>query len=67
MKKRLLQIVMHNYFTYILFGVVICLPITTYIIILVVLKVLKEVYQESSLAPDSFKLVKQNMIEQGVI
>lgn len=30
MNKRLLKIVMHNYFTYCLFSVVVCLPIMFY-------------------------------------
>jgi len=30
MNKRLLKIVLHNYFTYILFSIAVCLPIMIY-------------------------------------
>lgn len=65
--KRLLQIVLHNYFTYCLFSIIVCIPTTVYFVIVRALETVKEVYQENFFTPEQFRLEKQRMKGQGML
>ena len=67
MNKRLLQIVMHNYFTYCLFSVVVCLPIAVYEVSKAAIKTVVELWQDNAFSIKEFEAEKKHLKEQGVI
>ena len=67
MNKRLLKIVLHNYFTYCLFSVVVCLPITVYAVSKEVVKTVVGVWKANAWSVKEFDREKQHLIGQGVL
>ena len=63
MNKRLLQMVMHNYFTYCLFSVIVCLPTTIY----EVAKAAVGLWQANAFSVKEFEAEKQHLKGQGMI
>jgi hypothetical protein len=67
MNKKLFQIVMYNYFTYILFSVVVCIPILVYAISKEAVKTVVGVWQANAWGVKDFNIEKQHLKTQGVI
>ena len=67
MNKRLLQVVMYNYFTYCLFSVVVCLPITVYAVTKEVIKTVVGLWQCNAWSVKEFDAEKKHLKAQGVI
>ena len=67
MNKRLLKIVLHNYFTYILFSVVVCLPIMIYEVVKAAIKTIVGLWQANAFSVKEFEVEKQHLIGQGMI
>ena len=67
MNKRLLQIVMYNYFTYCLFSVVVCLPIMIYEVAKAAIKTVVGLWQANAWSVKEFEAEKEHLKEQGVI
>ncbi len=67
MNKRLLQVVMYNYFTYCLFSVVVCLPITVYAVTKEVIKTVVGLWQANAWSVKEFEAEKKHLKAQGVI
>jgi len=67
MNKRLLQIVLHNYFTYCLFSVVVCLPIMCYEVAKAAIKTVVGLWQANAWTVKEFKDEKKHLKSQGVI
>lgn len=67
MNKRLLKIVLHNYFTYCLFSVIVCLPIAVYEVSKVAIKTIVGLWQANAWTVKEFEAEKQHLKGQGVI
>lgn len=67
MNKRLLKIVLHNYFTYCLFSVAVCLPIAVYEVSKATIKTVVGLWQANAFSIKEFEAEKQHLKEQGVI
>jgi len=67
MNKRLLQIVLHNYFTYCLFSVAVCLPIVVYEVGKVVIKTVVGLWKANAFSIKEFEAEKKHLKSQGVI
>ncbi len=67
MNKRLLQMVMHNYFTYCLFSVAVCLPITIYEVAKAAIKTVVGLWQANAFSITEFEAEKKHLKSQGVI
>ena len=67
MNKRLLQIVLHNYFTYCLFSVIVCLPTMAYEVSKAVVKTVVGLWQANAFGIKEFEAEKKHLKEQGVI
>ena len=67
MNKQLLKIVLHNYFTYCLFSVVVCLPITVYAVTKEVIKAVVGLWQANAWSVKEFEAEKKHLKEQGMI
>ena len=67
MNKRVLQIVLHNYFTYCLFSIVVCLPIMIYEVSKAVIKTVVVLWQANAFSIKEFEAEKKHLKEQGMI
>ena len=67
MNKRLLQIVMYNYFTYCLFSVIVCLPIMCYEVAKAAIKTVVGLWQANAFSIKEFEDEKKHLKSQGVI
>jgi len=67
MNKRLLKIVLHNYFTYCLFSIVVCLPIMIYEVSKVTIKTVVGLWQANAFSIKEFEDEKKHLKGQGVI
>lgn len=67
MNKRLLQIVLHNYFTYCLFSVAVCLPIVVYEVGKAVIKTVVGLWQANAFSFKEFEDEKKHLKGQGMI
>ena len=67
MNKRLLKIVLHNYFTYILFSVVVFLPIMCYEVAKAAIKTVVGLWQANAFSVKEFEVEKKHLKEQGVL
>lgn len=67
MNKRLLQTVLHNYFTYCLFSVVVCLPVMFYEVAKAAIKTVVGLWQCNAFSFKEFKAEKKHLKSQGVI
>lgn len=67
MNKRLLKIVLHNYFTYCLFSIVVCLPIMIYEVSKVAIKTVVGLWQANAWTVKEFEAEKKHFKGQGVI
>mgnify|MGYP003527986735 CR=1 FL=1 len=67
MNKRLLQIVLHNYFTYCLFSIVVCLPIMIYEVGRATIKTVVGLWQANAFSVKEFEAEKKHLKGQGVI
>ena len=67
MNKRLLQIVLHNYFTYCLFSVVVCLPITIYEVSKAVIKTVVGLWRYNAWSVEEFEAEKKHLKGQGML
>lgn len=67
MNKRLLQIVLHNYFTYCLFSVIVCLPVMIYEGIKAIIKTVVGLWQCNAWSVKEFEAEKKHLKAQGVI
>jgi len=67
MNKRLLQIVMYNYFTYCLFSVAVCLPIMFYEVVKAAIKTVVGLWQANAWTVKEFEAEKKHLKSQGVI
>ena len=67
MNKRLLKIVLYNYFTYCLFSVVACLPIMIYEVAKAAIKTVVGLWQANAFGIKEFEAEKKHLKSQGVI
>lgn len=67
MNKRLLKIVLHNYFTYCLFSVVVCLPIMIYEVSKAAIKTVVGLWQANAWTVKEFEDEKKHLKGQGMI
>jgi len=67
MNKRLLQIVLHNYFTYCLFSVVVFLPIAVYEVAKAAIKTVVGLWQANAWTVKDFEAEKKHLKGQGMI
>ena len=67
MNKRLLQIVLHNYFTYCLFSVAVCLPIAGYEVAKAAIKTVVGLWQANAFSVKEFEDEKKHLKGQGMI
>ena len=67
MNKRLLKIVLHNYFTYCLFSVAICLPIMCYEVAKAAIKTVVGLWRDNAFSVKEFEAEKQHLKGQGVL
>jgi len=67
MNKRLLKIVLHNYFTYCLFSIVVCLPIMCYEVSKAAIKTVIGVWRYNAWSVKEFEAEKKHLKSQGVI
>lgn len=67
MNKRLLQVVMYNYFTYCLFSVAVCIPVTVYAVTKEVIKTVVGLWQANAWGVKEFEAEKKHLKEQGVL
>lgn len=67
MNKRLLQMVMHNYFTYCLFSVIVCLPTMIYEVAKAAIKTVVVLWQCNAFSIKEFEAEKKHLKEQGMI
>ena len=67
MNKRLLKIVLHNYFTYCLFSVVVCLPIMIYEVAKAAIKTVGGLWQANAWTVKEFEAEKQHLKSQGML
>ena len=67
MNKRLLKIVLHNYFTYCLFSVVVFLPIAVYEVAKAAIKTVVGLWQANAWTVKEFEAEKKHLKGQGMI
>ena len=67
MNKRLLKIVLHNYFTYCLFSVIVCLPVAVYEVSKAAIKTIVGLWQANAFSVKEFEAEKKHLKAQGVI
>ena len=67
MNKRLLKIVLHNYFTYCLFSVIVCLPTMTYEVSKAAIKIVVGLWRANAFSVKEFEVEKKHLKEQGMI
>ena len=67
MNKRLLQLVMHNYFTYCLFSVIVGLPIMCYEVSKAAIKTVVGLWRYNAWSVKEFEAEKKHLKEQGMI
>jgi len=67
MNKRLLKIVLHNYFTYCLFSVVVFLPIAGYEVAKAAIKTVVGLWQCNAFSIKEFEAEKKHLKAQGMI
>ena len=67
MNKCLLKIVLHNYFTYCLFSVVVFLPIVVYEVAKAAIKTVVGLWQANAWTVKEFEAEKQHLKGQGMI
>lgn len=67
MNKQLLKIVLHNYFTYCLFSVVVCLPIMIYEVAKAAIKTVVGLWQASAWSVKEFEAEKKHFKGRGMI
>lgn len=67
MNKRLLKIVLHNYFTYCLFSAVVFLPIAVYEVSKATIKTVVGLWQANAFSIKEFEAEKQHLKSQGLI
>lgn len=67
MNKRLLKIVLHNYYTYCLFSVVVFLPIAVYEVFKAAIKTVVGLWQCNAFSIKEFEAEKKHLKEQGMI
>ena len=59
--------VMHNYFTYCLFSVIVCLPTTIYEVAKAAIKTVVGLWQANAFSVKEFEAEKQHLKGQGMI
>ena len=67
MNKRLLKIVLYNYFTYCLFSVVVFLPIAVYEVSKAAIKTVVGLWQANAWSVKEFEAEKKHLKGQGVL
>ena len=67
MNKRLLKIVLYNYFTYCLFSVIVCLPIAVYEVAKAAIKTVVGLWQANAWTVKEFEAEKKHSKGQGMI
>jgi len=67
MNKRLLKMVMHNYFTYCLFSVIVCLPIMCYEVAKAAIKTVVGLWRYNAWSVKKFEAEKKHLKSQGMI
>ena len=67
MNKQLLKIVLHNYFTYCLFSVVVCLPTMVYEVAKAAIKTVVGLWQANAWSIKEFEAEKKHFKGQGMI
>ena len=67
MNKQLLKIVLHNYFTYCLFSIVVCLPTMVYEVAKAAIKTVVGLWQANAWSVKEFEAEKKHLKGQGVI
>ena len=67
MNKRVLQIVLHNYYTYCLFSVVVFLLFSFYEVFKAAIKTVVGLWQCNAFSVKEFEAEKKHLKEQGVI
>jgi len=67
MNKRLLKIVLYNYFTYCLFSVVVFLPIAVYEVSKVAIKTIVGLWQANAFSIKEFEAEKKHLKGQGML
>ena len=67
MNKRLLKIVLHNYFTYCLFSIVVCLPIMIYEVSKAVIKTVVGLWRYNAWSVEEFEAEKKHLKSQGIL
>jgi len=67
MNKQLLKIVLHNYFTYCLFSVIVCLPTMVYEVAKAAIKTVVGLWQCNAWSVKEFEAEKKHLKSQGVI
>jgi len=67
MNKRLLKIVLHNYFTYCLFSVVVFLPIMVYEVAKAAIKTVVGLWQANAWTVKEFEDEKKHLKSQGIL
>ena len=67
MNKRLLKIVLHNYFTYCLFSIVVFLPIAGYEVAKATIKTVVGLWQANAFSIKEFEAEKKHLKSQGMI
>ena len=67
MNKQLLKIMLHNYFTYCLFSVVVCFPILAYAVTKEVIKTVVGLWRYNAWSVKEFEAEKKHLKEQGMI
>ena len=67
MNKRLLQVVMHNYFTYCLFSIVVCLPTMIYEVSKASIKTVVGLWQANAFSIKVFEAEKKHLKGRGMI
>ena len=67
MNKQLLKIVLHNYFTYCLFSVVVCLPIMIYEVAKAAIKTVVGLWQCNAWSIKEFDAEKKHLKAQVVL
>lgn len=67
MNKRLLQLVMYNYFTYCLFSVIVFLPIMCYEVAKAAIKTVVGLWQANAFSIKEFEAEKKHLKSQGML
>ena len=67
MNKRLLKIVLYNYFTYCLFSVVVFLPIAVYEVAKAAIKTVVGLWRANAFSIKEFEAEKKHLKTQGIL